>query len=172
MPTKRLFVLLFPLLFAACTQEADDREMVYTRYTGTAAWTIDGARPGMTLAELKLLLGPPADSSGDPPTSVSWGYPSQGLTVNVDANGRVTQVWGKTLKAGDVTVLGGGVSDAEIKGVLGKGESKSMTQSGSFVLPTPGKTVGAEHFYRNGDVRFRFIVMKGEGLTGIVAETQ
>ena len=77
------------------------------------------------------------------------------------------------LHAGDVG--GGGIlvqleQIAPVTAVLGKSDAKSMTQPGSFVLPTPGKNVGTQHVYRNGDVRFRLIVMKRGGLTGITAE--
>lgn len=170
MTTNRVPVLFFALLVAACAREADDVDSTYTRYTGTAAWTIDGTRPGMTLDELKRRKGEPDGFSGSPPSSIYWGSPSNGLTVNVDAKGRINEVWGTTLKAGDETLLSAGVNDADVTAVLGKSDAKSMTQPGSFVLPTPGKNVGTQHVYRNGDVRFRLIVMKRGGLTGITAE--
>jgi len=163
-----ILLLLCLLILAGCIREAAEPESHYKRYTGTAPWTIEGARPGMTLDELKQRHGKPSGAHGNPPNSFSWQSPR--LNVSVDADGRVKEVWGNSLQVGGQTIVAAGLNDTDINAILGKGTSKSMSQPGSFVLPSPGKHIGNEHVYHNGDVSFRFIVMKDRGLTGIVAQ--
>ncbi|MEQ1519001.1 MAG: hypothetical protein ABL931_21185 [Usitatibacteraceae bacterium] len=172
MKLKLLLFALLAFLVAGCMRESDDEESVYLRYKGNAPWTVTGVRPGMTLDELKKKRGEPSRTSGEPPNSFSWGGFSgwDQLTVETDSSGRITEVWGQRLMAGDQTLVSSGSTEADIKAVLGKGNIISMTQPGSFVLPTPGKKIGAKHYYRNGDVSFKLIVMKDQGITGIVAE--
>jgi hypothetical protein len=168
---KRKLLPLAVLLLAACMQQATDQESYLPRYTGNAPWTINGARPGMTLDELRQKHGEPTRSFGTPPTSYSWESTSwRTLSVTVDANGRIVQVSGNALMAGDQTILSGSVSDADVKAVLGAGDISKSTQAGSFVIPTPGKVVGSHHSYRNGNVTFGFSLTKEQGLRGITAE--
>lgn len=166
------FVLLAALLAAGCQREATDATAASRRYTGTAPWTVAGIRPGMTLDEVKRQRGEPAQAFGDPPRQFRWNRASSAgeFTATVDASGRVVAVHGDTLNAGD-RVLAGASQDAEaVLQVLGKGEEKAIAHSGSYVIATPGKQSGTEYHYRNGDARFRVIVMKDRGLTGVVAE--
>ena len=168
---KRKLPPLAVLLLAACMQQATDQESYLPRYTGNTPWTINGARPGMTLDELRQKHGEPTRSFGTPPTNYSWESTSwRTLSVSVDANGRIVQVSGNALMAGDQTILSGSVSDADVKAVLGAGDVSSSTQPGSFVIPTPGKVVGTHHRYRNGNVTFGFSLTKEQGLRDITAE--
>ena len=170
--TKLLLSLIPPLLGAGCMRQVTDTELTYPRYTGTAPWTIAGIRPGMTLEEVKKIKGEPARSLDNPPLDFQWVRSNSNgeFTVKVDAHGRITTVYGDALSAGDHTLVGSGASEEEVKALLGQGESKAMKSTGSFVIATPGKLLGAEHLYHNGDTTFRVIVMKDAGLTGVVAE--
>jgi hypothetical protein len=168
---KHHLIFLSLLGLAGCMQQATDQESYLPRYTGNAPWTINGARPGMTLDEVRQTPGEPTRSVGTPPTSYSWESTSwRTLFVTVDANGRVVQVSGNALMAGDQTILSGSVSDADVKAVLGDGDVTRSTQPGSFVIPTPGKVVGTHHRYRNGNVTFGFSLTKEQGLRDITAE--
>ena len=168
---KHKIVVLAVALLSACMQQATDQDSYQPRYTGNALWTINGARPGMTLDEVRQQHGEPSRSFGKPPTDYAWETTSsRKLFVTVDANGRIVQVGGNALMAGDKTLLGEGVSDADINAVLGAGAVSNTTQPGSFVIPTPGKVVGTYHRYRNGNVTFGFSVSKEQGLRGITAD--
>jgi hypothetical protein len=168
---KRNLIFLSLLGLAGCMQQAGDQESYLPRYTGSAPWTINGARPGMTLDEVRQKRGEPTRFFGTPPTSYSWESTSwRTLSVTVDANGRIVQVSGNALMAGDQTILSGSVSDADVKAVLGAGDVTSSTQPGSFVIPTSGKVVGTHHRYRNGNVTFAFSLTKEQGLRSITAD--
>ena len=168
---KRHLIFFSLLGLAGCLQQATDQESYLPRYTGNAPWTINGARPGMTLDELRRRQGEPTRSFGQPPTSYAWESTSwRTLFVTVDANGRIVQVSGNALMAGDQTILSGSISDADVKAVLGAGDISKSTQAGSFVIPTPGKVVGTHHRYRNGNVTFDFSLTKEQGLRDITAE--
>lgn len=172
--TRRLFLASLPWLVFGCAREVDEEVSGHQRYTGTAPWTIGGARPGMMLAELKQHRGEPRGSFGVPPRGFIWGSSGElgEISVEMDADDRIRRVQGTDLSAGPLTLLGRGASNADVTAVLGKGVSKSMTQPGSFVAPTPGKQIGMQHYYRNGVAEFRIVVMKNTGLTGIVAEAK
>lgn len=168
---KPKLVPLVALLLSACMQQATDQESYLPRYTGNDLWTINGVRPGMTLDEVRQKHGEPTRSFGNPPTGYAWESTSwRTLSVTVDGHGRIVQVSGNALMAGDQTILSGSISDADVRAVLGAGDVASSTQPGSFVIPTPGKVVGTHHRYRNGTVTFGFSLTKGQGLQGITAE--
>ena len=168
---KHYLIALTAFLLSACMQQASDQESHLPRYTGNYLWTINGARPDMTLDEVRKIHGNPTRSFGNPPTSHSWESTSwRTLSVTVDASERIVQVSGNALMAGDKTILSGSISDADVKAVLGTGELSRSTQPGSFVIQTPGKVVGSHHRYRNGDVTFGFSLTKEQGLRDITAE--
>jgi len=172
MKSNLLLMLVCPMLLVSCSREASDSASIYPRFTGTAPWTIAGIRPGLSLDDVKKLKGEPARAFGNPPLEFAWDLrsPPGTLTVRVDSSGRVKAVFGNSLSAGDRVLVGASASDDEVKAILGAGESHKMKSAGSFVLPTPSKQFGTEHYYQNGDATFRVIVMKDQGLTGIVAE--
>ena len=168
---KRLVPLLALSLLAACMRQATEPESFLQRYTGNEPWTINGARPGMTLDDVRQFHGEPTRSSGTPPTGYSWESTSwRTLSVTVDMNGRIVQVAGNALMAGDKTILSGSVSEADVKAVLGPGVEARSVQPGSFVVPTPGKVVGTHHRYRDGNVSFGISLSKEQGIVGITAE--
>lgn len=165
-------VLLAALLAAGCQREVTDATAANRRYTGTAPWAVAGIRPGTTLEEVKRERGEPAQAFGEPPRQFRWTRTAaqREFTATVDPGGSVVAVHGDTLTAGERVLAGASSGEEEILQVLGKGEEKKISSSGSYVIATPGKQSGTEYHYRNGDVRFRVIVMKDGGLTGVVAE--
>lgn len=168
---KHNIIVFVALLLSACMQQASDQESYLPRYTGTDLWTINGARPGMMLDEVRKTHGNPTRSFGKPPTGHAWESTSwRTLSVTVDAHDRIVQVSGNALMAGDKTILSGSISDADVKAVLGTGDVSRSTQPGSFVIPTPGKVVGTHHIYRNGNVTFGFSLTKEQGLRDITAD--
>jgi hypothetical protein len=164
-------VALLVVLLSACTKNVTDQESYLPRYTGNELWTINGVRPGMTMDEVMKKHGDPTRSFGKPPTSYSWQSTSwRTLFVTVDVKGNIVQVSGNALMAGEKTILSGSVSAADVKAVLGPGDVSTSKQSGSFVIPTPGKVVGTHHSYRNGNVMFGFSLTQEQGLQNITAE--
>lgn len=146
----------------ACYREATDASAAITHprshYTGTAPWTIDGVRPGQTFDEVKLLLGEPRDlreSYGQ--RFARWG--PRDTAVSFDKSGRVTDVMGSTVKAGEQTIVSSGASEDEVAQILGPGKvQKSHRPKGSGVISLGREHTSTTLVYDNAGVRFELCV--------------
>ena len=101
---------------------ATDPESFYRPYTGTAPLTVRGAAPGQSGEEVVALLGPPdrRNAAGYAAESLQWQrFP--GLVVTLDTRtGTVTEVLGDGVTAAGEAVLTHGMSEADVRAVLGK----------------------------------------------------
>ncbi|MDI1318959.1 MAG: hypothetical protein PSW75_02040, partial [bacterium] len=127
-------------LLPACYREATDSASA-PRYTGTAPWTVDGVRPGQTLDEARKILGEPSETRGSRSARVvHWSDKETMVTIN--AANVVVEIWGHSLKAGGQTVVGPGLSEAEVTQTLGSGKSARTSVQGSGVISFGAKTTG------------------------------
>lgn len=153
------WLALVAFVLTGCFREVTDESGIppRPRYTGTALWTIDGARPGDTFDELKARLGEPhsiREYSGL--RTVTWKYGQ--ILVTFDATGHATEVTGQSIRAGTDTLITTGDREAEAVQVLGKGETKKGFTPGSFVISLWGKHTSTEHVYDNAGVNFEVMV--------------
>ena len=160
----------FPLFFAfasasllalpACYRQATDASTAVNapRYTGTAPWTIDGVRPGQTLAEVTQLLGEPRETRENPGGRfLRWG--PRDIAVFFDRTGHVAEVMGSSVTAGEKTLFTSGASEAEVVQILGPGQvQKSSRPKGSGVISFGQERIGTTLIYENGGVRFELPV--------------
>ena len=110
------------LAAAGCFRAAKDPESFYGPYTGAAPLTIRGAAPGQAEADVVALLGAPDRRSGAGygVESLQWQrLPDMVVTFDARA-GRVTEVLGNELTGDGKAVLTPGMSEADVRAVLGK----------------------------------------------------
>ena len=135
-----------------CHKVASDTELSgYAPYTGQAPLTIRGVYPGQTENDVISLLGPPdrRDAAGTQRFSLQWQRFSD-MVVTLDGAGQVTEVLGNELTAGPNSVVQQGMSEADVRHVLGKPvKDQSQDQpSGSGIISFGGKRVGRTLWYR------------------------
>ncbi len=123
----------------------------YSPYTGQDPLTIRGVAPGQAEADVVALLGPPDRrlDSGYRVVSLQWQRFGD-MVVTLGAAGRVTEVLGNELDAADKSVLQPGMSEADVRQVLGK-PAKDQSQfqpSGSGVISLGHRRVGRTLWYR------------------------
>lgn len=119
-------------------------------FTGQGPLTVRGVRPGQSETEVVALLGPPDRrlDSGYRVASLQWQRFGD-MVVTLGPAGRVTEVLGNELTAGDESVLQSGMSEADVRQVLGK-PAKDQSQyrpSGSGVISLGHKRVGRTLWY-------------------------
>lgn len=123
----------------------------YSPYTGKAPLTIRGVLPGQSEEDVVSLLGPPdrRHDSGYGVVSLQWQRFAD-MVVTLGAGGKVTEVLGSQLTAGGETVLHHGMSEADVRRVLGEpADSKGHYQpSGSGVISIGMKRTGRTLRYR------------------------
>ncbi len=153
---RRVFPLAFVavcfLSLSACYRKASGPESFCLPDTGTAPLAIRGLSPGQSEDDVIALLGPP-----DRRNVVSQRFESlhwsrfRDLVATVDTRTRrVTEVLGNRLDAEGVEVVSWGMSEADVRAVLGKPASgKGRYQpSGSGVISLGIKRAGGTLFYR------------------------
>ena len=112
------------LLFAGagCSRVGNDPESFCRPYTGTAPLTVRGAAPGQAEQDVVALLGPPdrRNAAVYAAESLQWQrFPD--LVVTLDTrSGKVAEVLGDELTAAGEAVLTHGMSEADVRAVLGK----------------------------------------------------
>ena len=136
---------------AGCGRVASDPESFERPYTGTAPLTVRGAAPGQSEQEVVALLGPPdrRNGAGYGVESLQWQrLPDMAVTLDT-RSGRVIEVLGNELTADGAGVLSRGMSEADVRAVLGK-PSESVGHyrpSGSGVISIGMKRAGATLTY-------------------------
>ncbi len=160
-PATRLAIgLLLLLPFAGCYKTASDETAMAPRprYTGTEPWTIDGVRPGQAFEEVKLLFGEPREIRGNTsPRTAFWSR--HNTVVTFDATGRVTEVMGSTVKAGNQIFVSSGANEAEVVQILGPGQvQESSRPKGSGVISLGRELTGTTLIYDRDGVRFELCV--------------
>lgn len=137
---------------SGCYREVSDPESTYLLYTGTAPLKIRGVSPGQSEDDVVALLGPPErrNAAGYQVESLQWQRFGD-LVVTVDTGSRrVTEVLGNRLEADGKAVVSSGMSEADVRAVLGKpGSSKGHYRpSGSGVISLGMKRTGGTLSYR------------------------
>ncbi len=136
----------------------------YSPYTGRDPLTIRGVWPGQDGAEVIALLGPPEHraSSGYGAETLQWRRFSNVAVTLETAKGRVTEVLGDEVTAGKDTIVSKGMSEADVRQVLGK-PAKEQTHyrpSGSGVISLGRKQAGRTLWYRRDGRTFEISVQE------------
>ncbi len=143
------------LVLSACYQEASGPESFQVPYTGTAPLTIRGLSPGQSEDDVIALLGPPErrNAVSERFESLQW-QRFHDLVATVDTRSRrVTEVLGNQLEADGEAVVSWGMSEADVRAILGKpASSKGRYQpSGSGVISIGLKRAGGTLFYHRDE---------------------
>ena len=136
------------------TREASDLDQ-HQLYAGTDPWAVQKVRPGDRLTQHQARLGAPQkDLGSDGRRVVQWTSPSE-LMLTVNADGEIVEVWGRSLTAGDSTLIDTGLSEEEVARILGRGKvQKSTRPSGSGVISLGSVEMSRTMTYDDGGVRF------------------
>ncbi len=145
-------VVVALVVLSACGREESGPESSCRPYTGTAPLAIRGLAPGQTEDEVVALLGTPdrRNAAGHLFESLQWSRFSD-LVASVDTRSRrVAEVLGNQLDAEGVTVLSWGMSEADVRAVLGKPASSKghYRPTGSGVISIGMKRAGGTLLYR------------------------
>ena len=140
----------------------------YAPYSGSAPLTIRGVHPGQGENDVISLLGPPdrRDAAGYERFSLQWQRFSD-MVVTLDAAGRVTEVLGDELTAGADAVVQHGMSEADVRQVLGKPAKNQghYRPSGSGVISLGRKRTGGTLSYRRDERTIEITLLEnGVGL--------
>ena len=123
----------------------------YAPYSGSAPLTVRGVYPGQTENDVAALLGPPDRrlDSGYRIVSLQWQRFSD-MVVTLDGAGRVTEVLGNELTGGTDAVVQQGMSEADVRQVLGKPakDQSHYRPSGSGVISLGRTRTGGTLSYR------------------------
>ncbi len=138
-------------LLSGCDRRVSEPESFCLPYTGTAPLALRGLSPGQSEEAVVALLGPPdrRNAAGNL-ESLQW-QRLPGLVATVDTRTKqVTEVLGNQLDADGEAVVSWGMSEADVRAVLGKpASSKGRYQpSGSGVISLGLKRAGGTLFYR------------------------
>lgn len=148
-----LFLLMSVAMEFVPVREASDLDQ-YQRYEGTEPWAVAKVRPGDALsAHLPRLGAPDQDRPSSSGRGVEWTSPSD-LKLTLNKDGEIFDVWGRSLTAGQTTLISTGLSQAEVERILGPGKVQRSTQPGSGVISLGSREVGRTLSYENGGVRF------------------
>lgn len=140
------------VVHGGCYRKAADPSSFYSPYTGNDPLTIRGVSPGQSEEAVVALLGPPdrRNDAGYQTESIQWQrFPDMVVTFDLRTR-RVTDVLGNQLDAGGESVVSSGMSEADVRAVLGKpAASKGRYQpAGSGVISIGMKRAGGTLTYR------------------------
>ena len=148
---------------AGCSRKATEFSE-YAPFTGRAPLTIRGVWPGQNGAEVISLLGPPdrRDASGYGAESLQWQRLSNMVVILDTSAGRVAEVVGDQLTAGDSAVIEKGMSEADVQVVLGKPAKDRVhyQPSGSGVISLGKKRTGRTFWYRREERTIEIAVLE------------
>ncbi len=138
-------------LLSACHRQVSEPESFCLPYTGTAPLAVRGLAPGQTEDDVVARLGPPdRRNAAGVLESLQW-QRLPGLVATVDTRTRrVSEVLGNQLDANGEAVVSSGMSEADVRAVLGEpASSKGRYQpSGSGVISLGLKRAGGTLYYR------------------------
>ena len=160
-------VVLCGIGFAGCYREVgDEGGVARPRYTGTAAWTIDGMRPGQTFEEFTSRFGQPRDlREHDGERTATWN--SGQLLAHFDREGCATEISGRSIRADADTLIYVGASEAEVVQVLGPGNTNKGTRpKGGGVFAMGSEHTHTIYAYENYGARFEVSVQFPAGSVG------
>ena len=147
----RTFAIVCLALVSACHRQVSEPESFCLPYTGTAPLAVRGLAPGQTEDDVVARLGPPdRRNAAGILESLQWQrLPDLVATVDTRTR-RVTEVLGNRLDAEGVEVVSWGMSEADVRAVLGKpATSQGRYQpSGSGVISLGMKRAGGTLLYR------------------------
>ena len=156
---RRVFPLAFVavcfLSLSACYRKASGPESFCLPDTGTAPLAIRGLSPGQSEDDVIALLGPPErrNAVSERFESLQW-QRFHDLVATVDTRSRrVTEVLGNQLEADGEAVVSWGMSEADVRAILGEpASSKGRYQpSGSGVISIGLKRAGGTLFYHRDE---------------------
>lgn len=153
-PNAAVVATVLSLSLAACTKVVTEEDAQYRRYAGTDPWTIEGIRPGDSLATATARHGHPSRSlPGTGATTLQWQVPDN-FQVIVDGEGRIVEVLGRAIRAGNASLVSPGMTPDQVKRVLGPGDFASQRSPSGFVVQLgPGKVTGGTARYADGDAK-------------------
>ena len=135
----------------------------YAPYSGSAPLTIRGIYPDQAENDVVALLGPPDRrlDSGYGIVSLQWQRFSD-MVVTLGTAGRVTEVLGNELTAGKDAVLQQGMSEADVRQVLGKPakDQSHYRPSGSGVISLGRKRTGGTLSYLRDGRRIEITLLE------------
>jgi hypothetical protein len=135
------FLSISVVLRFGLTRQASDLDQ-HQLYAGRDPWAVQKVRPGDRLTQHQARLGVPQKDLGSKGGRViQWTSPSE-LTLTVNEDGEIVDVWGRSLTAGDSTLIDTGLSQAEVTRILGRGTQPQEPESS---LPRPVAGRYADH---------------------------
>jgi hypothetical protein len=151
-----LYFLAAALMLSACSEVASDETSGQPRYTGNAAWTIHGVRPGDQFSVHDARLGKPAHVTKNTNSrTLDWNSPYS-LMLEVNDAGEILWVAGESIKAGDIDLISPGMGAADISQVLGPGKVQRHMAGRGFVIDIFPVEKGRTISYVNQGVSFTF----------------
>ena len=85
-------------------------------------------------------------------------WPDRETMVTINGANEIVEVWGRSLRAGGQTLIGPGLSEAEVTQTLGPGKSTRTSSPGSGLISLGSRTTGHIFTYQNGGVAFEVTV--------------
>jgi hypothetical protein len=148
------FLSISAVLRFGLTRDASDLDQ-HQLYAGSDPWAVQKVRPGDRLTQHQARLGAPEkDLVSNGGRVIQWTSPSQ-LTLAVNEDGEIVEAWGRSLTAGDSTLIDTGLSEAEVTRILGRGKvQKSTRPSGSGVISLGRVEISRTMTYDDREVRF------------------
>lgn len=153
----RLVATLLLVGCSGCFKVATDESGYvsdYAPYAGAAPLTIRGVYPGQAGDDVVSLLGPPdrGNAAGFQRSSLQWQRFSD-MVVTLDGARRVIEVLGDELTGGADAVVAHGMSEADVRQILGQ-PARSVVHyrpSGSGVISIGRKRTGTTLSYRRDE---------------------
>ena len=141
-------VLRFGLMHGA--SDLDQHQL----YAGRDPWAVQKVRPGDRLTQHQARLGAPErDLASKGERVIQWTSPSE-LTLTVNEDGEIVEAWGRSLTAGDATLIDTGLSEAEVTRILGRGKVQRSTRPSGSVISIGSVQVSTIMTFDDREVRF------------------
>lgn len=158
-----LLVLVATLVASACRDEGEAIP------APPGPWAVHGLVPGQPLESHTARLGPPARTFDGRRggSEFEWRHPP--IVVAVDARGLITTVWGDALTAGPDVRLVPGLSEAEVRRLMGPGKLDRVTRPrGSGVISISRVELGRTLTYQRDGVSY-IVGLRDDALTSVTA---
>jgi len=147
------FLLISVVLRFGSTREASDLDQ-HQLYAGRDPWAVQKVRPGDRLTQHQARLGAPQkDLGSNGGRVIQWTSPSE-LMLTVNEDGEIVDVWGRSLTAGDSTLIDTGLSEAEVTRILGRGKVQRSTRPSGSVISIGSVQVSTIMTFDDREVRF------------------
>lgn len=157
--TSLLALLLLGARCSVRTATDSTGDNPYRRSSGP--WSVDGVRTGMTLAEVKALLGEPTKQL---PGHAQQAYQWKEIWVTFNTKDLAIEIFGPTLSTLDrKSVLHSGMSESDVVQILGEGRmTKQYRPKGSGVITIGRELAGISHEYTDDNGRYTIWVYENQ----------